>query len=77
MNNINILKKVIEKEKILKNITDITALAQLAQTLSFINFALKYKYVKKNIDLDIAKKLELTEVEKYWKYISKVEIKLD
>lgn len=30
-----------------------------------------------NVNIDAAKKLELTEIKKYWRYTSQVEIELD
>lgn len=43
MKDVIILEKVREKEKLLEGIADITTPAKVAQALSFIDLALRYK----------------------------------
>ena len=38
---------------------------EIAQALSFIDFEKKYILVMSNVDLDVAKKLGLTDIKKY------------
>ena len=60
-------KKVQEKERLLKDIADITALAEMAWALSLIDFVGKYMWAMSNANLDAVKKLELTSIKKYWR----------
>ncbi len=50
---------------LLESIADITTLVEIAQALSPIDFAKKYNLIISNIDLDVVKKLGLTDIKKY------------
>ena len=58
-------KKVKEKEKLLENIADTNALAEVAWKLNPVNLAWKYIWTISNVDLDAAIKLGLTGIKKY------------
>ena len=60
-----------------KGIANITAPAEVAQVLSFIDLAGRYNWAMSNIDLDVTKKLGLSGIKKYWRYVSQVEIELN
>lgn len=61
-------KNIREKKGLSKGILDTTAVAEVAQILSFVNFAWRYKW---------AMRLELTGIKKYWRCARQVELKLD
>lgn len=65
MKDVIILKKTRENKMLLDGITNITILAKMAWTLSFINLAWKYNKVVSNTDMNAVKKLGLTRVKKY------------
>lgn len=69
MKNRIILEKVREKRKLLKGIADTTTLAKMAWISSFIDLISKYKWTINNTKLDVAKKWELTRINKYLRYI--------
>lgn len=71
------LLKKREKQKLSKSFADIIILAMVASVLSSIDFAWRFKLVKSNADKDVAKKLGLIKIKKYWKHTSYVEIELD
>ena len=71
------MEKNREREKLLRGITEITMQAEVAQALSLIDLALKYKWAMSNADLDIIRELKLTGIKKYWRRIGQVEMKLD
>lgn len=75
--NIIILGRVRKKEKLSKNITETTTLAEMPWVSSYINFAWRYRWSMSNVNLDVVKKLKLTGIEKYWKCASQVEMELD
>ena len=58
-------KKAKKKEKLLEDIVDITALAELAQASSPVDFAEKYMWAMNNANMDAAKELGLTGIKKY------------
>ena len=73
-----IISKKVKKEKTLsKDIIDTIALVKVAQVLSLVDLTKRYNWAMSDANLDIAKKLELTGIKKYWRRISQVEIKLD
>lgn len=49
----------------------------MTQVSSLVDLVKRYKWVMSNTDFDIAKKLELTKVKKYWQHASQIEIELD
>lgn len=65
MKDVIILEKVRKKEKLSESRVDITILLEVAQILSPIDLARRYKYVMSNADIDTAKELGLIEVKKY------------
>lgn len=78
MKDMIISKEVKDEEKMLsENIMDTTALAEVAQVLSFNDLARRYQQVINNADLNIVKELELTGIKKYERRASQDEIKLD
>ena len=66
MKNIIISEKVREK-KLLKGPVNTTALAEIAQPLSPIDFTWRYRWAMRNVEMNAAKKLGLTGVKKYWR----------
>lgn len=64
---------ILEKPKTIKkhlvSIVDITSLAKLIHILNLVNFTQKYIWVMNNIYIYITKKLKLTSVQNFWKYI--------
>ena len=77
MKNIIILEKTKEKKKLSNFFIDITAVAEVIQILSSVDFAWKYRWAMNKADIDKAKKLEQTGIKKYWRYINQVEIELN
>lgn len=77
MKNIIILKKTREKKKLSRNVANTIVQAKLAQASSFVNFARRYKWAINNIDLDEAKKLGLTGINRYWRRDGQVKMRLD
>lgn len=77
MKDIFFLEKVREDEELLKSITNIARPTDVTQATSLVDLTLKYKWTISNADFNIAKKLRLTWVNKYWRYIGQVEIELD
>ena len=73
--NMIISKKA--KEMLWKNIMDTTAPAEVAQISNAIDFVERYNWIINNTNLDIVKKLGLTDIKKYWRCASQLEIKLD
>lgn len=74
MKNIIILKKDREKKKLSGGIMNITILAKVAQASSTIDLTWRYKQAISSLNLNIARKLELTNIKKYWRYVGQVEI---
>lgn len=72
-----ILEKTKKKEKLSIDIADITTLVKMAQVLSLVNFARKYIWSINNTNIDVTKKLRLTDIKKYKKYINQIEKKVD
>ena len=62
---------------LLESIADTTVPAEVAQVLNFVNFAVRYNWAMSDANLDIAKKLGLTDIKKYWRCASQVEIELE
>lgn len=60
-----LLQKKSRKKKLSKDIVNITTLAKMAQIFSFINLVERYMWVISNVNLDIIKKLRLTNMKKY------------
>lgn len=56
---------------------DTSVLIKVARALNPVNLVWKYKWVINNDNPNIAKKLELTGMKKYWKRTGQVEIKLN
>lgn len=77
MKNIIILEKVREKKKLWEDTADTTTLAEVAQVSSFVNFAWHYWWVISNANIDAAKRLGLTRIEKYWRRADQVKMELD
>lgn len=76
MKDIIIIKKV-RKKKLWNDIIDKIALTKVAQNLSFIYLILRYKWVINNANIAVVKKLGPTELNKYSKYVSQVELELN
>lgn len=72
-----ISEKIKEKKKLFEKITDTTTLAKMPQVSSFVNLARRYIWAISNADLDLDKKLGLTGIKKYWKYIKQVKLELN
>ena len=77
MKDVIISEKAREEEILSESIADTTTPAELARVLSFVDLAGRYNWAMSDVNLDIAKKLELTGIKKYWRYTGQVEIKLD
>ncbi len=60
-----ILKKAKEEKMLLRGIADTTVLAEVAQTSSLIDLTRRYYWAMSNVNLDVAKKLGLTDIKKY------------
>lgn len=64
---------ILEKAKIIKkhliSIADITSLAKLIHISNLVNLTQKYIWAMNNIYIYITKKLKLTSVQNFWKYI--------
>ena len=67
--NVIILEKVDKMKKLLKNIINIIELVEMAQISSFIDFTIRYKQIKSNINLKPVKKIELIVIKKYRRYV--------
>ena len=65
MKDVIILKKTKEKEKMSKGFANTTALAEVAEGLSLIDLAWRYKWVMSKADIETAKILGLTGVRNY------------
>ena len=64
MKDVIILDKA-RKKTLSEGLVDITTSAEMAQALSSVNFAWRYKWAISIIDMDVAKELGLTRVKKY------------
>lgn len=64
------LEKVKEKEKLSDNIGYTTMLTEVIGASSPIDLISRYGWVKSISDVDIAKKLGITEIKKYWQNVS-------
>lgn len=69
MKDIIILKKTRERKKMLEDIADTTMPAEVAQVLSSINLAKRFKWAMGNADLNIIKDQRLTNIKKYQRHI--------
>lgn len=74
MKDIIILEKDRDKKKLSGGITNIIILAKVAQASSTIDLTQRYKQAINSLNLNIARKLELTNIKKYWRYVGQVEI---
>ena len=70
-------EKARKKEKLSESTAVTTAPAEVARASNFVNLAWRYKWAISNTDMNVAKKLGLTGVKKYWKRASQVEMELD
>lgn len=59
------MKKIKKEEKLLEDIINITPSADIAQAITSVDLTLKHQWLISNANLDIAKKLGLTKVNKY------------
>lgn len=57
--------KAKQKKELLKNIADTKKPADIAQTLTLVDLARRYKSTINNVNLDEAKEPELTSIKKY------------
>ncbi len=62
MKNVIISEKAREEEMLSKGIADTTAPAEVAQVLSLVDLTKRYNWAISNANLDIAKKLGLTNI---------------
>ena len=62
-----IISEKAKRKKLLEIPVDTTVFAKMAQTSSSINLVWKYRWAISNVDIDVAKKLRLIEVKKYWR----------
>ncbi len=60
-----------------EGITDATMLAELARVSSLVDLAGRYNWTMSHADLDVAKKLGLTDIKNYQRYAGQVEMELD
>ena len=72
-----ILEKAREEEMLSESIIDTTTPAEVAPVLSPVELVERYNWAMSDVDLDVAKKLGLTGIKKYWKHAGQVEIKQD
>lgn len=77
MKDVIILEKSRKKEKLSEDIMNTNVPTEVAWVSSSVDLIWRYKSVMSNPDLDIAKKLELTGVKKYWRHAGQVEMELD
>ena len=77
MKDMIILEKAREEEMLSEGIADMTAPAEMAQVLSPVDLAGRYNRVMSDADLDVAKKLGLTGIKKYWRCAGQVKMELD
>ena len=64
MKNIIISEKIRVK-KLPEGLADTTALVEVAQALSLIDLAWRYRWAISNVDMDLVKELDLTRFIKY------------
>ena len=77
MKDVIISKKTREEEMLSEDIDDMTTPIEVAWVSSFGDLAGRYNWAMSDVDLDIAKKLGLSDIKKYWRCASQVEIELD
>ena len=65
MKNVISEEKARKKKRLSEDIANTTTLAKVTQASSSIDFARKYIWVMSNANLDVAKKLRLTNIKKY------------
>ena len=70
-----ILEKTKEK-KLSEGPADTTVLGEVGQASSLVDFTWKYRQAISNVDMDAAKKLELTKMKKYWRHAGQVPMEL-
>ena len=66
MKDIIILEKANGK-KLSESLVDTTVFAKVTRTSSSIDLVWKYRWAMSNVDIDVAKKLRLIGVKKYWR----------
>ncbi len=77
MKNVIISEKAREKEMLPESVADMTAPAEVARVSSPVDLAGRYNWAMSVVDLDAAKELGLTDIKKYWRRASQVEMEQD
>ena len=77
MKNMIIIEKVNENKRLSEDITNTIMPPEVAQALSFVDLARRYMQTMSNVNLNTAKELRLTSINKYWKRAGQIELELD
>ena len=77
MKDMIISEKAKEEKMLSEGIANTSTAVKVARISSFINLAGRYNWAMSNIDLNVAKKLGLTSIKKYWRSAGQIEIELD
>ncbi len=72
-----IISEKARKKKLSESPADTTASAKMAQTSSSIDLVWKYRWAISNVNIDVAKELQLTKIKKYWRQATQVKMELN